>query len=115
MVVEISRSVLDFICLTSFLFPFYADELSTMIVRLKDRENLLQPHRRHLYQLLANENEIPHWQVSTGYGLSQLIIGVSVLMMRRFGSTVVIAALAVYFGAFFLFCHALRKNLATSQ
>ncbi|NIM03667.1 UDP-N-acetylmuramyl pentapeptide phosphotransferase, partial [bacterium] len=30
MVIFLSKDFLDFICLASFLFPFYADELSTM-------------------------------------------------------------------------------------
>jgi Fuc2NAc and GlcNAc transferase len=50
MAVYLFNDVLDFICLSSFLFPFYADELTTMIVRLKDGENLTNAHRRHLYQ-----------------------------------------------------------------
>ena len=72
MVVYLSNNVLDFICLSSFLFLFYADEFTTMIVRLKDGENLTKAHRRHLYQLLANEGKIPHWKISVAYGLLQL-------------------------------------------
>jgi Fuc2NAc and GlcNAc transferase len=45
MVVYLSKSVMDFICLSAFLFPFYADELTTMIVRLKNGENLTKPRR----------------------------------------------------------------------
>jgi len=33
MVVWLSKNLLDFICLAAFLFTFYADELTTMIVR----------------------------------------------------------------------------------
>ena len=61
MVIWLSRSLFDFIVLAAFLFPFYADELTTMIVRLKDGDRLTRPHRKHLYQLLANEMGIPHW------------------------------------------------------
>ena len=57
MVVVLSRNFLDFVCLAAFLFPFYADELTTMAIRINDGENLLYPHRRHLYQLLANEKK----------------------------------------------------------
>ena len=78
MVVFLSGNLLDFICMAGFLFPFYADELNTMIVRLRDGENLTKPHRRHLYQLLANEYGIAHWKVSLGYGLFQLIVGISI-------------------------------------
>ena len=52
---------------------------------VKDGENLLKPHRRHLYQLLANEIEISHWKVSVGYGVLQLIAGLSVLPAKPLG------------------------------
>ena len=46
-VILISKSFIDFVSLAPFLFSFYADELITMVVRLKDGESLLNPHRRH--------------------------------------------------------------------
>jgi UDP-N-acetylmuramyl pentapeptide phosphotransferase/UDP-N-acetylglucosamine-1-phosphate transferase len=74
-----SDNFLDFACLAAFLFPFYVDELTTMIVRLRDGERLTQAHRRHLYQLLANEKGWPHWQVSLGFGALQLLVGLTSL------------------------------------
>lgn len=111
MVVWLSRSLLDFICLAAFLFPFYADELTTMIARLRDGENLTRPHRRHLYQLLANEGNISHWKVAVGYGIVQLAVGVSVLIVRPFGSIMVLSLLVVYFGGFALLNFRFRKRL----
>ena len=89
-VVKISRTFLDFITYAAFLFPFYADELTTMMIRIKDGERLSQPHRMHLYQLLANEYQVSHWKVSFGYGIFQLFVGMSVLMLRSFGVFVVL-------------------------
>ena len=97
-----SQSLLDFLCMASFLFPFYADELTTMIVRLRAGESLTQPHRRHIYQLLANERRIPHWRISAGYGFFQLLVGVSVLITRKLGVAVVLAVLASWFCLFVL-------------
>ncbi|MEN6441543.1 MAG: UDP-N-acetylmuramyl pentapeptide phosphotransferase, partial [Syntrophobacter sp.] len=54
----------DFACMVSFLFPAYADGLTTMYIRLRDGENLTHSHRRHIHQLLANEGGIPHWKIS---------------------------------------------------
>ncbi|SCY91114.1 MraY family glycosyltransferase [Desulfoluna spongiiphila] len=82
MVVLLSRSLLDFICLAGFLFPFYADELTTMFARIKNGESLSKPHRRHLYQILANECGIEHWKISVGYGAIQLIIGIVLIVFR---------------------------------
>ncbi|MDD5154280.1 MAG: hypothetical protein PHR03_06405, partial [Desulfovibrionales bacterium] len=112
MVVYLSKSLIDFICLSAFLFPFYADELTTMIVRLKDREPLTRPHRRHLYQILANEYGMPHWKVSVAYGLSQLIIGTSVLLVRPFGSIMALPLLMIYFAGFVLLTIRLRSGTA---
>ena len=75
LVVGLSHSLTDFVVLCGFLFPFYADELTTEFVRLRDGENLLKPHRRHVYQLLANEMGIDHWKVSVGYGFCRRLLG----------------------------------------
>jgi UDP-N-acetylmuramyl pentapeptide phosphotransferase/UDP-N-acetylglucosamine-1-phosphate transferase len=96
-VVILSKSLLDFLCLVSFLFPFYADELITMAIRLKDGENLMRPHRRHFYQILANEAGIAHWKVSLGYALLQLIVGLTVLFVRHLGIYVVLFLLLLFF------------------
>lgn len=92
-----TKSFLDFVCMTSFLFPFYADELMTMSVRLKDKENLFRPHRKHFYQFLANEMGIDHWKISVGYGIVQLIIGLSILFTRHLGIIIVIFLVMLYF------------------
>ena len=114
MVVCLSKSLLDFVCLTSFLFPFYADELATMAARIKDGENLFKPHRRHLYQLLANEKGIAHWKISLAYGLFQLIVGITILLLRPFGISVVLPLLALYFLAFVFASSAVRRSLAAN-
>jgi len=111
MVVYLSKNVLDFICLMSFIFLFYADEFTTMMVRLKDGEHLTKAHRRHLYQLLSNEYEISHWKVSLGYGLFQLLIGISVIFLKKIGFIAVISALAFSFCSFSILSFILRKKL----
>ena len=111
MVVYLSNDVLDFICLMSFLFPFYADELSTMMVRLKDGENLTKAHRRHLYQLLANECKIPHWKISTGYGLFQFLIGISIILLKNMGLIMVITVLVFYICSFAIFSLIFRRKI----
>lgn len=106
-----SDTFLDFVCTASFLFPFYADELSTMAVRLKDGENLTQPHRRHVYQLLANERQIAHWRISVGYGIMQLLVGICVLLVRPFGIVAVVAMLSGWFGLFMVGGYCVRAGL----
>ena len=114
MVIWLSKSLLDFICLSAFLFPFYADEFTTMAVRIRDGENLARPHRRHLYQLLANEKGISHWKISVGYGLLQVVVGLSVLLLRHFRSVMMLSVLAAYFGTFIVVSFAVRRKVNRS-
>jgi Fuc2NAc and GlcNAc transferase len=111
LVVVFSHDLLSFLCLSSFIFLFYADELTTMCVRLKDKENLLRPHRRHLYQILSNEYHLTHWKVSLGYGAAQLIIGLSILWIKSAGAVAVLSLIIVYFSGFSLFSFFVRRNL----
>jgi Fuc2NAc and GlcNAc transferase len=113
-VVLLSKTFLDFVCASSFLFPFYADELTTMVVRIRCGENLLKPHRKHLYQLLANEKRIPHWKVSVGYGLVQLAVGLTVLFIKPFGTLLILLILGACFASFVLVCFIIRKSLTIS-
>ncbi|MCX6564925.1 MAG: glycosyltransferase family 4 protein [Candidatus Aminicenantes bacterium] len=105
-----SRTVTDFLCMISFLFPFYADELTTMIVRIRAGENLTQAHRRHIYQLLANERQIPHWKVSAGYGLFQLLVGISALISKKFGIIAVLTVLAIWSALFITGSYYVRRE-----
>jgi len=44
----------------------------------------------------------------------QLLVGVSVLLLRQLGSVMILLLLAAYFGAFILASATIRRNLATS-
>jgi Fuc2NAc and GlcNAc transferase len=114
-VVWLSKNFLDFVCLSAFLFPFYADELTTELVRLKQGEILWTPHRRHLYQLLANEFGIPHWKVSMGYGLVQLLVGISVLFFVNLGLLPVLSIIILYFFMFIVVTSAIRMRLTSKS
>jgi Fuc2NAc and GlcNAc transferase len=111
MVVWLSKDLLDFVVLITFLFPFYADEFTTIMVRLRDGENLIRPHRRHLYQLLANELKIAHWKVSVGYGCFQLLIGTSIIIIKNVNIMTILSMLTVYFCGFTGLSLILRKRL----
>jgi Fuc2NAc and GlcNAc transferase len=93
-VLFLSKNLMDFICLASFLLPFYIDELTTMYVRLRDHEHLFHPHRRHVYQILANEKGFAHWKVSVGYGVLQVLVGMTILLTRSYGWQVMLPVLA---------------------
>lgn len=100
MIFRISADRAEFVCMASFLFPFYADVLTTMGIRIKAGENITQPHRRHLYQILVNEFGFTHWSVSIAYGMMQLIVAMGVLMMKNYGITAVLMLLLFFFVVF---------------
>lgn len=93
-----SRSWTEFFVLASFLYPFYADEAVTMAERIWRGESLMQPHRRHLYQFLANELGVAHWKVSAGYGLVQLVVILLTVAAGRQGLGAVLALDLVLLG-----------------
>ena len=52
------------------------DGVMTIFHRIMLHENLSQPHRKHAYQLMANELKIPHVVVSSIYMVLQSIISI---------------------------------------
>lgn len=60
-----------------FFAVYGIDAILTIVNRLRKRENILEAHRSHLYQYLANEKRLPHVGVASGYALVQL--GVNLL------------------------------------
>jgi Fuc2NAc and GlcNAc transferase len=109
LVVALSRNYLEMVCFSALLFPFYADELTTMTIRIQDQENLTQPHRRHLYQLLVNEFGIVHWKISAVYGIVQLAVGTGVLIAYSYGVMIVLIFLTGCFCGFTLLTDYIRK------
>jgi len=85
LVVFLSQELSDFLVMAGFLSMFYFDELFTMGVRIRDRDSLVEPHRKHIYQVLVNEAGVRHWKVALGYGLAQLTIGVSAILIQPKG------------------------------
>lgn len=57
------------------------DAIMTILMRIKRKERLSQPHRSHLYQYLANNVKIPHVNVSLGYAIIQLGINSLVIYL----------------------------------
>lgn len=63
------------------LVVYGVDSVLTIIHRLMLHENIGLPHRKHLYQLMANELKIPHVVVSAGYMVLQLFIAAGLLWL----------------------------------
>lgn len=74
------------------------DTVLTIIRRLLLKENIFEAHRKHVYQLLANEIKLPHVWVSTIYASLQALIIVGFLLLESYSywyPCVVVAVLAI--------------------
>ncbi|HEY4324225.1 MAG TPA: glycosyltransferase family 4 protein [Mucilaginibacter sp.] len=67
-----------------FLAVYGVDSVLTIIHRLALKQNIFKAHRLHFYQLLANEQKIPHLVISTGYSILQLTIIILVIFNTKF-------------------------------
>ena len=105
----------EFLVFASFLFTFYADEAVTVVERLWRGESLLAPHRRHLYQFLANERGIAHWKVSALYAVIQIFVALLVVVAARHGAWHVLAIDAAAFGLWAWTHYSLKRRYLTAR
>lgn len=82
-----------------FLGVYGVDSVLTIIHRLILKENIFEAHRKHAYQLMANELKIPHLFVSLFYAILQLIL--SIMLIINVLSAVLV--LVVYIIGYLLF------------
>ncbi|MCE5174399.1 MAG: glycosyltransferase family 4 protein [Bacteroidales bacterium] len=55
------------------------DTILTIIHRIMLKDNIFKPHRKHMYQLMANEMKMPHVLVSGIYCFVQALISVGLI------------------------------------
>ena len=87
----------------TLLAVYGADAVLTICHRIQLHENLGEAHRKHAYQLMANELKIPHILVSSIYMVLQLAIsfGLILITMNHYiYMGVIIVALAIAYIAF---------------
>ncbi len=65
----------------TFLAVYGADAVLTICHRIQLHENLGEAHRKHAYQLMANELKMPHVLVSTIYMVLQLAISAGIIFL----------------------------------
>lgn len=85
----------------SFLWVYGVDSVLTIIHRIMLRENLGKAHRKHMFQIMANELEIPHLAVSLIYMLVQaLIIAFYILIPSIWTALICACVLALVYVVF---------------
>ena len=62
-----------------FIAVYGIEVISTILQRIKLKENIFEAHRHHLYQLLVNQMKWSHLLVATLYGGVQLLINACVI------------------------------------
>lgn len=83
-----------------FLGIYGVDAVLTIFQRIILGQNILQGHRLHLYQLMANEGAIPHVRVSLIYALLQAVLNIFIiayLIPHQFDPVVVNIVMGVFF------------------
>jgi Fuc2NAc and GlcNAc transferase len=108
-VLILSKNLNIFLCLIMFLCTFYSDAIVTFFYRLKNKENLMQAHRKHLYQYMSNELALRHWLVAVIYVSIQLFFSILALFVY-FKGIFWQMGLICFFGILFLYFYGFIKN-----
>ena len=85
------------------LVVYGVDSVLTIIHRLILHENIGLPHRKHLYQIMANELKIPHVVVSSVYMLVQALVIVGYFYFYSYGYWYLLATVLILGTLYVLF------------
>ena len=85
------------------LVVYGVDSVLTIIHRLMLHENIGLPHRKHLYQIMANELKIPHVVVSSVYMLVQALVIVGYFYFYSYGYWYLLATVLILGTLYVLF------------
>jgi UDP-GlcNAc:undecaprenyl-phosphate GlcNAc-1-phosphate transferase len=91
------------------LFLYGLDTAVTVFFRVLRKENILQAHRSHLYQFLANERKWPHLLVSILYGILQILINLLLVFLIK-DSTALVFVFVVFILVCFVFIRFLLEG-----
>jgi UDP-N-acetylmuramyl pentapeptide phosphotransferase/UDP-N-acetylglucosamine-1-phosphate transferase len=85
-------------------FSLYGiDAIITIFYRIKKRENILEPHRSHLYQYLANEWGYSHVVIAIVYAVFQLLVNGIVVWLDQEGELSISNSLLILFVLTFVY------------
>lgn len=98
-----------------FLLVYGVDGCLTIVHRIMLHENLGEAHRKHAYQLMANELKIGHVKVSLLYMFMQLVVSLGFIYLcpdtvlahwlYLFGALVILAVAYVWFKKKYYYLH----------
>lgn len=85
------------------LAVYGVDTVLTICHRIMLHENLGQAHRKHAYQIMANELKLPHMIVSFSYMAIQLIVSLGLIYISKWHWIYALIAIIVLSIAYLLF------------
>ena len=87
------------------LVVYGVDSVLTIIHRLMLHENIGLPHRKHLYQIMANELKVPHVVVSFVYMVIQTLVIVGYFYFQAYGYWYLLSSILVLSILYVLFMY----------
>jgi UDP-GlcNAc:undecaprenyl-phosphate GlcNAc-1-phosphate transferase len=91
------------------LLVYGVDTATTIFFRLVRRENILEAHRSHYYQYLANDKNIPHLYVALMYVTIQVLVNYIFLRFLK-SSEIYTVAFSLVFTSLFLVLRLLTEG-----
>lgn len=85
------------------LVVYGVDTILTICHRIMLHENLGQAHRKHAFQILANELKVPHEVVSLAYTGLQLLVSLGLIYISTYHWVYFLAAIIILCVAYLLF------------
>jgi len=85
------------------LVVYGVDSVLTILHRLILKENIFQPHRKHAFQLMANELKIPHVIVSMIYGLLQVLIFIGFVLCKNYSYWYLVTVIVILSVCYLIF------------
>jgi UDP-N-acetylmuramyl pentapeptide phosphotransferase/UDP-N-acetylglucosamine-1-phosphate transferase len=86
-----------------FLMVYGVDAVMTIVHRLYMKQNIMEAHRLHFYQILVNEKKMPHRVVSVIYfGLQLLCSALIVMIYPTMGWGIFVILLLLLMGLYLL-------------
>jgi len=86
-----------------FLMVYGVDAVMTILHRIRLKQNIMEAHRLHFYQILANEKKMPHRLVSLIYFAVQLLCSALIIVLYPvMGWGIFVIILLVLMGVYML-------------
>ena len=85
------------------LVVYGVDSVLTIIHRLMLHENIGLPHRKHLYQIMANELQVPHVVVSSVYMIVQALVIAGYFYFQEYSYWYLLGSILILSGTYILF------------